>query len=154
LTGAHAKNECRKAAIRICRRINHAVYGNSESKALKLRPEFYVHRFTIQNIVVTFRITCQLKLDVWYSEWNKSSKMFLESKETKHPMNMKLKRITYAPEKFPGLRLHYTTMNGKRKGIICLIFNNGKCVVTGFQSEENAEIFSRELYNIAIVYSK
>jgi len=151
LTGAQTEEECKRAALRICRRINYAVYRNAETTKLNLPYGFHVHNFKIENVVGTFQIPHQLKLNVLYNEWktaNNENVILLE--------NLQLKKIIYDPEHFPGLRMQYITDvdNAVRRRIMCMLFNNGKCIVTGSKCEAYAKKFSYQLYLSAIRYSK
>ena len=151
MTGAQTEEECKCAALRICRRINYAVYRNAETTRLNLPYGFHVHNFKIENVVGTFQIPHQLKLDVMYSEWkaaNNNNAMLSE--------NLQLKKIIYDPEHFPGLRIQYLTNvdNTVLKKIMYMLFNNGKCIVTGSKCESYARKFSYQLYLSAIKYSK
>jgi len=126
------------------------VYRNAETTKLNLPYGFHVHNFKIENVVVTFQLPHQLKLNVWYNEWKSANSNAILSE------NLQLKKIIYDPEHFPGLRMQYITNgnNTERKRIMCMLFNNGKCIVTGSRCEFYAREFSYQLYFSAIKYVK
>ena len=150
MTGAQTKEECKCAALRVCRRINYAVYRNAETTKLNLPYGFHVHNFKVENVVGTFQIPHPLKLDVMYNEWKAANNNAILSE------NLQLKKIIYNPEHFPGLRLQYLTNvdDTERRRIMCMLFNNGKCIVTGNRCESYAREFSYKLSLSVIRYSE
>ena len=97
LTGGRSPDVCRKAALRICRRINHAVYRDLTSTRLK---HFACYRFKIENVVCAFKCEHQLAIEKMHEDYYKEPPQQFDC------AGMQAKMI-YRPTSFTPLRLSY-----------------------------------------------
>lgn len=137
LTGGTTPEECRKGALRVCRRVNHAVY--KDLKETRLRA-FAVYHFKIQNMACAFKCKHQLALEKMYDDYIKNSHHFNIS-------GWKAK-MTYRPTSFTAVRLNYQLQNKK---IALMIFINGNVTLSGFKKEEDSLLFAHEFYDKILV---
>ena len=133
LTGGTSPEACRKAALRICRRINHAAYKDLTTTRLK---RFAVFHFKIQNVVCAFKCSHQLAIEKMYADYCRCPQKFnLDSKNVK---------MVYRPTSFTALRLMYR--NGNQK-IALMIFINGHVTLSGLNTEHDSRLFAQEIYS-------
>ena len=133
LTGGTSPDACRKAAIRICRRINHATYKDLTTTHLK---RFAVYPFKIQNVVCAFRCPHQLAIEKMYNDYCIRPQQFnLSGWKTK---------MVYRPTSFTALRVTYRNSN---KNIALMLFVNGHVTLSGLKNIEDSQIFVQEFYS-------
>ena len=133
LTGGTSPDACRKAALRICRRINHAVYKDLTATRLK---RFAVHHFKIQNVVCTFKCSHQLAIEKMHDDYCRGSQRFnLAGKNAK---------MVYRPTSFAALRLMFR--NGNQK-MALMLFINGHVTLSGLKNMEDSRLFAQEFYS-------
>ena len=133
LTGETSPDACRKAALRICRRINHAVYKDLTATRLK---RFAVYHFNIQNVVCAFKCPHQLAIEKMYKDYCIRPQQFnLSGWKTK---------MVYRPTSFTALRVTYRNSN---KNIALMLFVNGHVTLSGLKNIEDSQIFVQEFYS-------
>ena len=128
LTGRTSPDACRKAAIRICRCINHATYKDLTSTRLK---RFAVYQNKIQNVVCSLRCPHQLAIEKMYNDYCIRPQQFNLS-------GWKAKMV-YRPTSFTSLRVMY---NGGTQNIALLIFINGHVTLSGLKNVEDSQLFA------------
>ena len=133
LTGGTSPDACRKAAIRICRRINHAAYKDLKTTRLK---RFAVYYFKIQNVVCAFTCPHQLAIEKMYKDYCIRPQQFNLS-------GWKAKMV-YRPTGFTALRVMYRNDN---QNIALMIFINGHVTLSGLKNLEDSRIFVQEFYS-------
>lgn len=137
LTGGRSPDACRKAALRICRRINHAVYRDLTSTRLK---RFACYRFKIENVVCAFKCTHQLAIEKLYEDYCKGPPQQFDF------AGMQAKMI-YRPTSFTALRLSYKS--GTQK-IALMLFTNGNVTLSGLKNEQDSQLFAQQLYSLIL----
>ena len=133
LTGGTSPAGCRKGAIRVCRRINHAVYKDLTKTRLR---RFAVYRFKIQNVVCAFKCPHLLAIEKMYEDYCRWPHQFnLDGKKAK---------MIYRPTSFTALRLVYNKGN---QNIALMLFINGHITISGLKNSDDSHLFSEQLYN-------
>lgn len=134
LTGGTTSEQCQKAALRICRRINHACYNDLKGGPTRLKP-FAVYRFRVENVVAAFKCPHRLGIERMYEDY------------CQHPLkiNIQGRRATmvYRPSRFTAVRLLYKKGDEK---LALMIFINGNVTLSGLKTKEDAEQFAIEFY--------
>ena len=133
LTGGTSPDTCRKAALRVCRRINHAVYKDLTATRLK---RFAVYHFKIQNVVCAFKCPHQLAIEKMYDDYCRGSQRF--------NLAGKVAKMVYRPTSFAALRLMFR--NGNQK-MALMIFINGHVTLSGLKNMEDSRLFAQEFYS-------
>ena len=133
LTGGTSPDACRKTALRICRRINHAVYKDLTATRLK---RFAVYRFRLQNVVCAFKCEHQLAIEKMYEDYCRWPHQFnLSSKKAK---------MVYRPTSFAAIRIMYR--HGSQN-LALMLFINGHVTLSGLKNIDDSRIFAQEFYS-------
>ena len=139
LTGATSADHCRHAALKICRRINHAVYWDmKEEKRLR---RFAVYRLRIENVVCAYKLPHRLGLENLDADWQR---------QPQKPFNIEgwnAQRVIYRPTTFSGLRLIFEKKNatGEKGKLALMLFISGNVTISGMKDGEELKAFAEEL---------
>ena len=139
LTGATSADHCRHAALKICRRINHAVYWDlKEDRRLR---RFAVYRLTIQNVVCAYKLPYRL----WLEKLNEDRHRQRQQSITID--GWKEERMIYRPTTFSGARLIFEKNDaaGKKAKLALMLFISGNVTISGMKDGEEMKAFAQEL---------
>lgn len=142
LTGGTTQEECKKAALRITRRINFSVKQTN----------FSLNNFRITNFVGLIITPYRINIEELY--------LYLLNIKREY----RIKKIIYEPIRFTGLRIRFkkiaANQQAEKKEKVwnspaCLIFINGKIIVTGFVLLNDMIFFCQRLcMNIISRYNR
>lgn len=139
LTGGKTDEDCRSAALKICRRINHACYRDLKQTYLK---PFAVYHYNVENIVCAFKCSFRLAIEMMYVDYCKCPQQFQLNEGWSAKM-------VYRPTTFSALRLVY--QKGREK-IALMIFINGNVTIAGLKkkNENDCREIAQEIYEAVL----
>ena len=140
LTGATSADHCRHAALKICRRINHAVYWDlKEDRRLR---RFAVYRLTIQNVVCAYKLPYRLGLEKLNEDLCR-----LQQQPLITINGWKEERMIYRPTTFSGARLIFEKNEaaGRKAKLALMLFISGNVTISGMKDGEELKAFAQEL---------
>lgn len=136
MTGGAEQKQCQTAAMRICRRINQACYGDLKHET-RLKP-FAVYRFQIDNVACAFKCSHQLAIERLYENYCRRPQQF-------HLDSWKV-QMTYRPTTFTGLRIKFEKKQHKKERVALMLFINGNVTLSGMKNVEESRLFAQEFH--------
>ena len=141
MIGGTSPKQCRKAALRICKRINQACYGDVLNKATSLKP-FAVYHFQINNVVCAFKSAHKLAIEQLYLDYCRRPREFNRDGWKVH--------MTYRPTSFTAVRIKFQRCETKKEKIALMIFINGNVTISGYKTEQASQFFAEYLCEVIL----